>query len=81
VKKGQKLGQGITVRWSNFDRRDPKKEFSRKVQRRPPADIFLNEGLPHENPLADTMFMAATAMVLPRKIVENFQSYVKNTKL
>jgi hypothetical protein len=31
--------------------------------------------------VADTMFMAAMAMVLPRKIVENFQTYVKNTKL
>jgi hypothetical protein len=30
-----------TVMWSNFDRRDPKIGVSCKVQRRPPADIFL----------------------------------------
>jgi hypothetical protein len=30
-----------------------------------------------ENPPADTMFMAAMAMVLPLKIVEDFQSFVK----
>jgi hypothetical protein len=29
------------------------------------------------NPPADTMFMAAVAMVLPRKIAEDFQSFVK----
>jgi hypothetical protein len=38
--------------------------FSSEVQRRPPADIFLNESLPQKPP-ADTMFMAAMAMVLP----------------
>jgi hypothetical protein len=55
--------------------------FSCKVQRRPPADIFLNESLPPENPPADTIFMAAMAMVLPEKIVEDFQSFVyKKTK-
>jgi hypothetical protein len=46
-----------------------------------PADIFLNESLPPENPPADTMFMAAMAMVLSWKIVEDIQSFVKNTKL
>ncbi len=53
-----------------------------KVQRRPPADNFLNESLPPKTPPADTMFMAAMAMVLPWKIVEDFKSFVKkNTKL
>jgi hypothetical protein len=33
-----------------------------------------------ENPPADTMFMAAMAMVL-RKIVEDLRSFLKNTKL
>jgi hypothetical protein len=33
------------------------------------------------NPPADTMFMDAMSMVLPWKIVEDFQSSVKNTKL
>jgi hypothetical protein len=37
----------------------------------------LNENLPPKTPLADTMFMAAMAMVLPCKIVEDFQSFVK----
>jgi hypothetical protein len=32
-------------------------------------------------PLSETMFMAAMAVVLPWKIVEDFQSFVKNTKL
>jgi hypothetical protein len=40
-----------TVRWSNFDLRDPKWGFSCKVQRRPPADILLNESLPPNPPL------------------------------
>ncbi len=39
-----------TVKWSNFDRRDSKMGFSCKVQRRPPADIFLNESLPPKPP-------------------------------
>jgi hypothetical protein len=39
--------------------------FSCKVQRRPPADIFLNESLPPKNRPAHTMFMAAMAIVLP----------------
>jgi hypothetical protein len=43
--------------------------------------MFLNECLPPENPPADTRFMAAMAMVLPAKIAEDFQSFVKNTKL
>jgi hypothetical protein len=30
-----------------------------------------------QNPPADNMFMAAMAMVLPRKIVEDFQNFVK----
>jgi hypothetical protein len=34
-----------------------------------------------QKPPVDTMFMAAMAMVLPWKIVEDFQSFVKNTKL
>jgi hypothetical protein len=40
-----------TVRWSNFDRQNPKMGFSCKVQRRLPADIFLNESLPLKTPL------------------------------
>jgi hypothetical protein len=32
-------------------------------------------------PPADTMFMAAMVMVLLWKIVEDFQSFVKSTKL
>jgi hypothetical protein len=32
-------------------------------------------------PPSDTMFMAAMAMVLPWKIVEDSQSFVENTKL
>ncbi len=39
--------------------------FCCEVQRRPPADIFLNESLPTKTPPADTMFMADMATVLP----------------
>jgi hypothetical protein len=55
--------------------------FSCKVQRRPPADIIWNGSLPPITP-CNTMFMTAMAMVLPWKIVEDYQSFVKNnTKL
>jgi hypothetical protein len=40
---------------------------------------LLKRKITPQNPAADTMFMAA--MVLPRKIVEDFQSFVKDTKL
>jgi hypothetical protein len=33
------------------------------------------------NPPGDTMFMAAMAMVLQRKIAEDIRRFVKNTKL
>jgi hypothetical protein len=33
------------------------------------------------NPPVDTMFMAVMAMVLPLKIVEDFQSFVKKKKI
>jgi hypothetical protein len=34
-----------------------------------------------QKPTANTMFMAAMAMVLQLKIAEDFQSFIKNTKL
>jgi hypothetical protein len=46
-----------------------------------PCGHFLERKLTPENPSADTMFMAAMAMVLSGKIVEDFQSFVKITKL
>jgi hypothetical protein len=46
-----------------------------------PCGHLLKGKLTLEKPPADTMFMAAMAMVLPSKIVEDFQSFVKNTKL
>jgi hypothetical protein len=46
-----------------------------------PCEHLLNWKLTPKNSPADTMFMAAMAMVLPWKIVEDFQSFVKNTKL
>ncbi len=42
-----------------------------------PCGHLLKCKLTPENPPADTMFMAAMAMVLPCKIVEDFQSSVK----
>jgi hypothetical protein len=41
-----------TVRWSNFDPRDPKMGvFLQSTEVKPPADIFLNESLPLKTPL------------------------------
>ncbi len=45
-----------------------------------PCGHLLKWMLTPENPPVDTMFMAAMAMVLPWKLVEHFQSSVKNTK-
>ncbi len=46
-----------------------------------PCGQLLKWKLTPENSHADTMFMVAIAMVLPWKIVEDFQSFVKNAKL
>jgi hypothetical protein len=46
-----------------------------------PCGHLLKWKLTPENPHADTMFMAAMAIVLPWKIVEDFQSLKKNMKL
>ncbi len=43
-------GEPGTVWWSNFDRWDPMWGYSCKVQRQPPADIFLTESLPPKTP-------------------------------
>jgi hypothetical protein len=51
--------------------------FSCKVQRRPPCGHLLKWKLTPENPPVNTMFMTVMAMVLPWKIVEDFQSFVK----
>ncbi len=45
-----------------------------------PCGHLLKWKLTPENPPADTMFMAAMAMVLPWTVVEDFQSFEKNTK-
>ncbi len=70
-----------TIRWSNFDRRDPKMGVFLQSTGATPCEHLLKWNLTPENPTADTMFMAGMAMVLPWKIVEDFQSFVKNTKL
>ncbi len=44
-----------------------------------PCGHLLKWRLTPGNPPADTMFIAAMAMVLPWKIAEDFQSFVKNT--
>ncbi len=46
-----------------------------------PCGHVLQWKLTPKNPRADTRFMAAMAIVLPWKIAEDFQSFVKNTKL
>ncbi len=70
-----------TVRWSNFDRRDPKIRVFLQSTEATPCGHLLKRKLTPDKPPADTMFMAAMAMVLPWKIVEDFQSFVTNTKL
>jgi hypothetical protein len=70
-----------TVRWSNFDHRDRKMGVFLQSTEATPCGHLLELKLTPENPPADTMFMAAVAMVLPWKIVEDFQSLVKNMKL
>ncbi len=70
-----------TVRLSNFDRQDPKiGVFLQSTEATPCGHILKWKHTPEKHP-ADTMFMAAMAMVRPWKIVEDFQSFVKNTKL
>ncbi len=54
--------------------------LSYKVQRRPHSGHHLKWKLTPENPPADTMLMAAMAMILPWKTVEDFRSFVKSTK-
>jgi hypothetical protein len=69
----------VTAWWSNFVHRGPKMGVSCKIQRQPPAYIFVSESLPQKPP-ADTMFMAAMTMALLWKIVEGFQSFVKKIR-
>jgi hypothetical protein len=70
-----------TVRWSNFQRRDPKVGIFLKSTEATPWGYISKWKLTPENPPVDTMSMAAIAMVLLWKIAEDFQSFVKNTKL
>ncbi len=69
-----------TVRWSNFDRRDPKMEVFLQSTEATPWGYLLTWMLTPRKPPVDTMFMAAMAMVLPWKFVEDLQSFVRNTK-
>jgi hypothetical protein len=54
-----------TVRWSNFDRLDPKMGVFLQSTEATPCGHVLKWKLTPENLPADTMFMAAIAMVLP----------------
>ncbi len=65
LRKGNKKCPNIPSGGLPLIVRTQKWGFSCKVQRRPPADIILNESLPTENNPADKIFMAAMAMVLP----------------
>ncbi len=66
-----------TVRWSNFDRWNPKMGVFLQGTEGTPCGHHLKWKLTPENPPADTMFMAAMAMVSLWKIVKDFQSFVK----
>ncbi len=54
--------------------------FSCKVQRRPPADIFLNESLRPKTPLRTPCSWPPWPWFSREKIID-FNSFVKNTKL
>ncbi len=69
-----------TVRWSNFDRRDPKMRVFLLSTEATPCGHHLKWKLTPQNPPADTMFMDVMAMVLPGKIVEDFHSFVEKYK-
>ncbi len=62
VKNRSELGYGSTVRWSNFDRLDPKMGVFLQSTEATPCGHLLKGKLTPENPPADTIFMA---MVLP----------------
>jgi hypothetical protein len=55
----------VTVRWSNFDRLDPKTGVFLQSTEATPCGHLLKRKLTPENPPVDTMFMAVMAMVLP----------------
>ncbi len=61
--------------------RDPRMVLFLQSTDASPCEHLLKWKLTPENPPADAMFMAAMAMVFPCNIVEDFQSFVKNTKL
>jgi hypothetical protein len=63
---------------SNFERWDQKTGVFLQSTEATPCGHLLKSKLTPENPTAETMFMAAIAMVLPWKIVEDYQSFVKN---
>ncbi len=69
-----------TVKWSDFDRRYPKMGVFLQSTEATPCGHLKWKRTP-ENPPVDTMYMAAMAIVIPWKIVEDFQSFVKNAKL
>ncbi len=70
-----------TVKWSNFDRWDPKMGVFLQSTEATPCGHLQKWKLTPKNSPADTTFMAAMAMALPWKLVEDFQSFLKNTKL
>jgi hypothetical protein len=70
-----------TVRLSNFDRRDPKMGVFLQSTEATSRRHLPKWKLTPKNPPEVTMFMAAMAMVFLWKIVEDFQTFVKNTKL
>ncbi len=74
-------GRYRAVRWSNFDRQNPNMRVFLRSTEATPCGHLLKWKLTPKNPTAETMFMAAVALVLPWKIVEDLQSFVKNTKL
>jgi hypothetical protein len=53
--------------------------FSCKVQKRPPADIFLNESLPPKPPCGHHVH-GRHGLGSPKKIIEDFQSSVKSIR-
>jgi hypothetical protein len=69
------------VRWPQFDHQDPKMGVFLKSKQASPCGHSLEWKLTPKTPSADTMFLAAMAMVHPWKIVEDLQVSYKSTKL
>ncbi len=76
-KKWANESKWSTIRWSNLDRRDPKMGVFLPRTETTPCGHLLKWKLTPQKPPVDTIFMAAMAMFLLWKIVDDLQSFQK----